>query len=116
MPATAAPVETVSADDLQRARTLAEERYTAARRRYTHLYVDARSQDRPDPSLARDIKEASDRAVELAAALRAVEDGDPAAVRRELAAGPVTDEEKALTTDRFTIAALHRAAKESVGA
>lgn len=47
--------------------------------------------------------------ISLAAALRQVEDGEAHAVRRELAAGPVAVEERALTTDRFTIAELRAA-------
>lgn len=108
--APAAPVDAVSPEDIHRAEELAGERYTAARRRYTHLYVEARSQARPDAAMARELKEASALAIEMAAALREIQDGDLTAIRASLEASPVTDEEKALTTDRFTIADLHAAA------
>lgn len=97
-------------EEMRRAEELAEERYTAARRHYTHLYVAARSEDRPDTGAIGAITEASERAVALAAALRKVQDGDRAAILESLEAGPITDEERALTTDRFTIAQLHAAA------
>lgn len=100
----------LSAEDKARAEEFAEERYTAARRQYTHLYVAARNQDRPDAGAIGEIKIASDRAVALAAELRKIQDGDMDAIRASLEAGPVTDEERALTTDRFTIAQLHAAA------
>lgn len=103
----------LTAEDRARAEELAEERYTAARRRYTHLYVSAQKQDRPDPGSIGRIKDASDRAVELAAALRLIQDGDDDAARASLAAGPISDEERALTTDRFTIAQLHAASEQA---
>lgn len=106
-----APVPTAfTPEEMRRAEELAQERYTAARRRYTHLYVAARAQDRPDAGAIAEIKAASDRAVALAAALRKIQDGDQMAALESLEAGPVTDEERALTTDRFTIAELHAAA------
>lgn len=97
-------------EDMHRAEELAGERYTAARRQYTHLYVAARNQARPDAGAITEIKAASERAVALAAALRKIQDGDPDAIRASLHAGPITDEERALTTDRLTIAQLHAAA------
>ncbi len=99
-----------TAEEMHYAEELAGERYTAARRYYTHLYVAARTQDRPDAGAISEIKDASDRAVTLAAALRKIQDGDVDAIRASLDAGPITDEERALTTDRLTIAQLHAAA------
>lgn len=99
-----------SPEDIRRATELAEERYTAARRRYTHLYLGARSQARPGADEIAELKAASDHAVEMAAALRKVQEGDSDAIRASLAADPVSDEERALTTDRFTIAQMHAAA------
>jgi hypothetical protein len=86
----------------------AEERYTAARRQYTRLYVE--SVEQPGADLIDDLAVARARTIELAAALRRVQDGEPEAIRRELALGPVPEDEQVQTTDRFTIAELHRAA------
>lgn len=99
-----------SPEDIRRATELAEERYTAARRRYTHLYVDARGQAKPGATEIAGLKAASDHAVEMAAILRKVQEGDEDAIRASLTAEPVTEEERALTTDRFTLAQLHAAA------
>ena len=99
-----------SPEDIRRATELAEDRYTAARRRYTHLYVEARGQAKPAAAEIAGLKAASDHAVEMAAILRKVQEGDEDAIRASLEAEPVTDEERALTTDRFTLAQLHAAA------
>lgn len=99
-----------SPEDIRRATELAEDRYTAARRRYTHLYVEARGQARPGAAEAAALKAASDHAVEMAGMLRKVQEGDADAIEASLAADPASDEERALTTDRFTIAQLHAAA------
>lgn len=110
---TAASIETApkpSQADIALACELAEERYTAARRQYTHLYVDSQDMTGPPAHSAAEMAAAWQRTVDLAARLREVEDGEPEAVRRELEAGRIPEEERALTTDRFTIAELRRAA------
>lgn len=99
-----------SQDDARRALESAQERYTAARRKYTSLYVESKPLERPDQDLVEAIEAARSETLEMAASLRMVEDGDPEAIRNELAAGRVSDSERARTTDRFTIAELHRAA------
>jgi hypothetical protein len=103
-------------DDARRAVESAQERYTAARRKYTALYVDFKSSNHPDRNLAAALDAARSEALSLATALRLVEDGDAEAIRQELAADPVSDEERARTTNRFTIAELHRAAAASAPA
>ncbi|MET4143840.1 hypothetical protein [Arthrobacter sp. UYCo732] len=103
---TAAEVTTPSQSEVLQACELALERYTAARRQYTHLYVASHGGSENAEAIAA----ARQKALDLAARLRQAEDGDPVAVRRELDEERATEEERALTTDRFTIAELHRAA------
>lgn len=105
------PVPASGGDDASLAAGWAEERYTAARRQYTSLYVE--SMEQPGKDLTEDLAAALQKTVVLATALRKVQDGDPEAVRQELELGPVPEDERARTTDRFTIADLHRAAAES---
>lgn len=97
-------------DDARRAAESAQERYTAARRKYTGLYVEFKSIERPDQALVASLNAARSEALTMATSLRLVEDGDADAIRNELEADPVSDSERARTTDRFTIAELHRAA------
>lgn len=104
----------VNPDDAQRALESAQERYTAARRKYTAMYVD--SQSPADQTAPEALEAARKEALDLAATLRLVEDGDPEAIRRELASDPVTDDERARTTNRFTLAELRQAAAESAPA
>lgn len=101
---------TVSREEIQLAGELALERYTAARRHYTSLYVELNSLEHPGSELAEALNAARNASLEQAAALRRVEDGDPEAVRQELAAEPLSENERARTTSRFSIAELHRAA------
>jgi hypothetical protein len=102
--------ETVTPDDTRRALESAQERYTAARRKYTALYVESQPAAHPGPDAAEALEAARKEVLDLAAALRLIEDGDAEAIRQELAAEPVTDDERARTTNRFTIAELRRAA------
>jgi hypothetical protein len=104
------PADTVSQDDIRVAGELALERYTAARRHYTSLHVEFTSLEQPDSDLADSLEAARTLSLELAAALRKVEDGDPEAVLQELEAGQVSESERARTTNRFSIAELNRAA------
>jgi hypothetical protein len=101
---------TTHPDDASRALESAQERYTATRRKYTALYVDFKSSVHPDRNLAAALDAARSEALAQAAALRLVEDGDAEAIRQELAADPVSEDERARTTNSFTIAELHRAA------
>lgn len=101
---------TVNPEEARRALESAQERYTAARRKYTALYVDFKSTNHPDRELAAALDAARSEALALATSLRLIEDGDAEAVCLELAADPVSDDERARTTNRFTIAELHRAA------
>lgn len=107
---TAANVTPPSQSEVLQACELALERYTAARRQYTHLYVASHGVAEADAEDADAMAAAWQRTLDLAARLREVEDGEPAAVRRELDEVRASEEERALTTDRFTIAELHRAA------
>lgn len=104
------PAVTVSSEDIRRAGELANERYTAARRHYTSLYVELNSLEHPGSELTESLNAARNASLEQAAALRRVEDGDPEAVRQELAADPLSESERARTTSRLSIAELHRAA------
>lgn len=104
------PAETVSSEDIRMAGELANERYTAARRHYTSLYVELNNREHPDSELTGALHAARTVSLERAAALRKVEDGDAEAVRQELEAERLTASERARTTNRFSIAELHRAA------
>lgn len=107
---TVTPIAAVSQNDIQAATELALERYTAARRQYTSLYVELNSLEHPGADLAEALNAARTVSLDLAASLRKVEDGDPEAVLHELEAGRASESERARTTDRFSIAELHRAA------
>lgn len=107
--ASSEPEPEITPDDVRRALFLAQERYTAAKRQYTSLYVESQSGKTQTPEHESAMLAAREMTISLAAALRQVEDGEAHAVRRELSAGPVAAEERALTTDRFTIAELRAA-------
>lgn len=107
---TVTPIPAEPQDDAARAAASAHERYTAARRKYTGLYVEFKSTSHPDRDLAAALNAARSAALTQAASLRLVEDGDPDAIRDELAAGQVPESELARTTDRHSIAELRRAA------
>lgn len=99
-----------ASDDMLLAAEFAEERYTAARRKYTSLYVELQSQENPKEGLTQEVDAARGETLALATALRKVEEGDLEAIRAELEAGRVSDNERSRTTNRFTIAELRRAA------
>lgn len=110
---TASPAPAVPADDVKAASDLAHDRYTAARRHYTHLYVEFNSLEHPGDELAKNLDEARSQLLTLAGRLPQVLAGEPDAVQQELEAGPVEASESARTTNRFRIAELNRAAADA---
>lgn len=100
-------------DEVKEATDLAQDRYAAARRHYTHLYVELHSAENPSDELARNLDEARSALLTLAGRLPLVLAGEEDAVRHELATGPVPVTESSQVTDRFRIAELHRAAADA---
>jgi len=100
-------------DDVKEAADLAAGRYSAARRQYTHLYVEFHSLEQPGAELTQNLDAARARLLALAGHLPEVLAGDADAVRHELEIGPIPVTESAQVTDRFRIADLHRAAADA---
>lgn len=88
------PEPELSPEDAAKALVLAQERYNAAKRQYTHLHAEAQSMETPNEEHESAIIAARNLTVALAGALRRIEEGDLDAMRRELAAVPVAADER----------------------
>ncbi|HEX9089544.1 MAG TPA: hypothetical protein VF867_18785 [Arthrobacter sp.] len=102
----------IPAGGVKEAADLAAERYSAARREYTHLYVEFHSTEHPGAELTQNLDDARAKVLALAGNLPKVLAGDPDSVRHELEMGPAPVTAASQVTDRFRIADLHRAATD----